>query len=86
LQRKEAELCEMEKIESGLRADNTALKKQLEHAEIERIKNMSKISELIHLSEKTREKYSKSKRKSENLISAITKAKQLMTLTITVPI
>jgi len=74
----------MEKIESGLRAENAILKKQVEQADTERMKNKAKISELINSSEKTREMYSKSKKKSENLLSAITKAKQLMSLVITV--
>ena len=74
----------MEKIESGLRAENAILKKQVEQADTERMRNKAKISELINSSEKTREMYSKSKKKSENLLLAITKAKQLMSLVITV--
>ena len=74
----------MEKIEAGLRAENAVLKKQVEQADTERMRNKAKISELINSSEKTREMYSKSKKKSENLLLAITKAKQLMSLVITV--
>lgn len=84
LQQKEAEFCEIEKIESGLRAENAILKKQLEQANAERMKNMAKMSELINLSEKTRDMYSKSKKKSDNLLSAISRAKQLMTVITTV--
>ena len=84
MQRKDGELSEMQKVESELRAEHLILKKQFNDIDQEQIKHGEMISELTHAIEKARDSSFKCKKRNEELLKAISKAKKLMAAMLTV--
>lgn len=78
LQRKIMQCEEQEKMVSEMRAENLTIQKRIAHLEQERSKQQETVTELSHVSEKTRDNLSKMKKKCELLAQAVQSAKRVM--------